>query len=129
MQTILVDAINTFVLKGEGIFSEMFTILEGYPNRKIILTGADDSQIQKFGLNHMPYELFTLKHNPEKSDPKYYEIMLKHFNLSADEVVYFEHNQHAVQSAKSVGINTFHYEKDSKDLKALKCFLDKSLSE
>ena len=49
MQTILVDAINTFVLKGEGIFSEMFTILEGYPNRKIILTGADDSQIQKNG--------------------------------------------------------------------------------
>ena len=127
MQTILVDAINTFVLKGEGLFSEMYEMLEGYPNRKIILTGANDSQMENFGLNDMPYEVFTLKHNPEKTDPKYYEIMLKHFNLRTDEVIYFEHNQYAVQSAKLLGINTFHYQKDSKDLKALKQFIDKSL--
>jgi HAD superfamily hydrolase (TIGR01509 family) len=127
MQTILVDAINTFVLKGEGLFSEMYEMLEGYPNRKIILTGANDSQMENFGLNDMPYEVFTLKHNPEKTDPKYYEIMLKHFNLRTDEVIYFEHSQYAVQSAKLLGINTFHYQKDSKDLKALKQFIDKSL--
>jgi hypothetical protein len=53
--------------------------------------------------------------------------MLKHFNLRADEVIYFEHNQYAVQSAKLLGINTFHYQKDSKDLTALKQFIDKSL--
>ena len=128
MKTILVDAINAFVLKDEGIFNEMYKMLEQYPNRKIILTGANDEQMEKFGLNDMPYEVFTLKHDPEKTDPNYFKIMLKHFNLSADDVVYFEHNEDAVKSAQSVGINTFHYDKDAKDLEALKKFIDESLS-
>jgi hypothetical protein len=29
----------------------------------------------------MPYEVFTLKHNPEKTDPSYYVRMLEYFNL------------------------------------------------
>jgi len=128
MKTILVDAINAFVLKDEGIFNEMYKMLEQYPNKKIIITGANDEQMKKFGLNDMPYEVFTLKHDPEKTDPNYFNIMLKHFNLSADDVVYFEHNEDAVKSAQSVGINTFHYDKDAKDLVALKKFIDESLS-
>jgi len=128
MKTILVDAINTFVLKGEGIFNEMYKMLEQYPNKKIILTGANDEQMEKFRLNDMPYEVFTLKHNPEKTDPKYFELMLKHLNLSTDNVVYFEHNEDAVKSAQSIGLNTFHYNKDTKDLEALKQFIDENLS-
>lgn len=128
MKTILVDAINAFVLKDEGIFNEMYKMLEQYPNRKIILTGANDEQMEKFGLNDMPYEVFTLKHDPEKTNPNYFKIMLKHFNLSADDVVYFEHNEDAVKSAQSVGINTFHYDKDAKDVEALKKFIDEGLS-
>ena len=69
MKTILVDAINAFVLKGEGIFTQMHELLEQYPNKKIILTGANDEQLKKFGLDKMPYEVFTLKHDPEKTDP------------------------------------------------------------
>ena len=128
MKTILVDAINAFVLEDGGIFNEMHKMLEQYPNRKIILTGANDEQMEKFGLNDMPYEVFTLKHDPEKTDPNYFKIMLKHFNLSANDVVYFEHNEDAVKSAQSVGINTFHYDKDVKDVEALKKFIDDSLS-
>jgi len=128
MKTILVDAINAFVLKNEGIFNEMHKMLEQYQNKKIILTGANDEQIEKFGLNNMPYEVFTLKHNPEKTDQEYYQKMLKHFSLSADEVVYFEHNKDAVKSAQSVGINTFYYDKDTKDIEALRKFIDESLS-
>ena len=128
MKAILVDAINTFVLKDEGIFNEMYKMLEQYPNRKIILTGANDEQMEKLGLNDMPYEVFTLKHDPEKTDPNYFKMMLKHFIFSTDDVVYFEHNEDAVKSAQSVGINTFHYDKDAKDLEALKKFIDENLS-
>lgn len=127
MKTILVDAINTFVIKGEGIFQEMFDLLEKYSNKKIILTNADDEQMEKFGLNNMPYEVFTLKHNPDKIDPKYYEIMLKHFDLSKDDVIYFEHNIDAIKSAQSVGIKTYYYDPDRKDLDDLKKFLDENL--
>jgi len=71
----------------------------------------------------MPYEVFTLKHSPEKTDPKYFEIMLQHFGLSKDDVVYFEHNLEAVKSAKSVGIKSYYYDSKTKDLEALKKFL------
>lgn len=127
MKTILVDAVDTFIIEGEGIFKEMYDLLETFPNRKIILTGANDEQFKKFGLDKIPYEVFTLKHDPEKNDPKYYEIMLRHFSLEKDDVVYFEHNEDAVKSAQSVGINAHHYDPDKKDLKSLENFLIKNL--
>ena len=45
MKIILVDAIHVFVIKGEGIFQEMFDMLEQYPNRKILLTNANNEEI------------------------------------------------------------------------------------
>jgi len=129
MKTILVDAVNTFVDKEEGVFQAMYKMLENYPNKKIILTNADDEQMQNLGLDNMPYEIFTLKHDPDKIDPKYYRTMLKYFGLNADNVVYFEHSKDAVKSAQSIGIITYHYDRDNKDLKTLKEFLDKNLVE
>ena len=128
MKTILIDTINTFVMKGQGIDQEMFGLLETFPNRKIILTNADDKQMKELGLDKMPYEVFTLKHNPDKIDPKYYEKMLSHFGLNAEDVIYFEHNIDAVKSAESMGIKTHHFDKDKRDLQALKNFLISELS-
>lgn len=130
MKIILVDAVYSFVIKTDGgfkIFDEMYDILETFPNRKIILTGANDEQFKEFGLDKMPYEVFTLKHNPEKTDPKYFETMLLHFGLSKDDVVYFEHNIDAVKSAETVGIKSYHYDSEKKDLVALKNFLTVNL--
>ena len=127
MKTILVDAVDAFVIEGQGIFAEMHDLLETYPNRKIILTGANDEQYKEFGLDKMPYEVFTLKHNPEKTDPKYFETLLNHFGLSKEEVIYFEHNPEAVKSAQSVGITSYHYDADKKDLVGLKRFLDENI--
>lgn len=127
MKTILVDAVDCFISDTGQIFEEMHSLLETYPNKKIILTGANDEQFKAFGLDKIPYEVFTLKHNPEKTNPKYFEIMLKHFNLDVKEVVYFEHNEDVVKSARSVGINAFYYDKDKKDILALKKFIDNNL--
>lgn len=128
MKTILVDAVDAFVIEGEGIFKQMHDLLETYPNRKIILTGANDEQFVEFGLDNMPYEVFTLKHNPEKTDPKYYQLLLQHFGLKAGDVIYFEHNPEAVKSAQSLGITTYPYDPDKKDLVTLKTFLDKNIT-
>ena len=130
MKTILVDAVYAFVIKVDEsffIFKEMHELLETFPNRKIILTGANDEQYKKFGLDKMPYEVFTLKHNPEKTDPKYFEIILQHFGLNKNEVIYFEHNPEAVKSAESIGIKSYYYDPKKKDLAALKSFLNKNL--
>jgi len=123
MKSILVDAVDAFVIKGEGIYKPMFELLERYPNRKIILTGANDEQMEKFGLNEMLYEVFTLKHNPEKTDPMYFEMMLKHFGLKSEDVIYFEHSPDAVKSAESINITSYHYDSEKKDVGALDTFL------
>jgi len=130
MKTILVDAVWCFVIEKEGkfkVFKEMYDLLETYSNKKLILTGANDEQIIKFGLDGMPYEFFTLKHNPEKTDPQYYKILLDKYNLKKEEVIYFEHSMDAVKSAQSVGINTYYYDNDKKDLDSLKKFIDENI--
>ena len=130
MKIILVDAVHCFIVEDSErfkVFSEMFDLLEIYSNRKIILTGANDEQQKKFGLDSVPYEFFTLKHNPEKTNSEYYKILLEKFNLNKDEVIYFEHDPNAVKSAQSVGINTYYYDNDKKDLEGLKKFLDENL--
>ena len=130
MKTILVDAINTFVIKDEdtfNIFKEMYNLLESFPNKKIILTNANDEQLKESGLDNMPYEVFTLKHNPNKTDPEYYKKMLNRFNLKPEDVIYFEHNPETVKSAQSLGINTYHYDSDKRDIKSLKEFLEKNI--
>ena len=127
MKTILVDAINGLVLEDGGILEPMHTLLESYPNNKIVLTGADDEQFKRFKLDQVPYEVFTLKHDPEKTDPEYFKILLEKYNLAADNVAYFEHNVEAARTAQSVGITTYFYDHTKKDMDALKQFLDENL--
>ncbi len=130
MKTILVDAVDGFVIETENgfqVFKEMYALLETFPNRKIILTGANDEQFKIFGLDKMPYEVFTQKHSPEKTNPKYFETMLAHFDLKKDDVIYFEHNLEAVKSAESVGIKSYHYDSEKKDLVSLTKFLTDNL--
>lgn len=127
MKTILVDAINGLILEDGTIFQEMYELFESYPNDKILLTGANDEQFKKFNLDQSPYQVFTLKHNPEKTDPAYYKTLLAQFGLTADDVVYFEHNIDATASAQSVGIPTYFYDHTKPDLTALKQFIDTNL--
>ena len=125
MKTILVDAWNTFVTE-EGINFNLQNLLDSYPNNKIILTNATEEELVKFGIVNMPYPVFSLAHNPNKTDANYFVKMLQHFNLKTEDVVYFEHNVDAVTSAKSIGISTFHYNKLEK-LDYLTTFLNSNL--
>lgn len=127
MKTILVDAINGLILEGGTVFQAMHALFETYPNRKIVLTGANDEQFKKFNLDKSPYEVFTLKHNPEKTDPTYFTTLLEHYHLTADDVIYFEHNADAMYSAESIGIKSYFYDHTKEDLVALKQFVDANL--
>ena len=127
MKTILVDAVYTFVSEEGEIFQEMHDLLEQYPNKKIIVTNAADDKWEQYGLNRVPYEVFSLKHNPDKPDPVYFQKLLEHFNLNPADVIYFEHNPDAVKSAESCGIASYHYDETKKDLDSLKKFIENNL--
>jgi HAD superfamily hydrolase (TIGR01509 family) len=124
MKTILVDAVGTLVIEGRGVYKPLLDLLEQYPNKKIILSNASDEQLVPFSLTNLPYELFTLKHNPDKTDPGYFRQMLKHFGLEPEDVIYFEHSPEAVKSAQLVGIVSYFYDPEKRDLASLKLFLD-----
>lgn len=128
MKTILVDAAGTFVIEGEGIYKPLYDLLETYPNPKLIVTNANDEQMIEYGLVNLPYEMFTLRHNPDKTDPEYFKKLLSTYNLKPENVIYFEHNEDAVKSAQSIGIVSHFYDADKKDLEALKLFLDTQLA-
>jgi HAD superfamily hydrolase (TIGR01509 family) len=130
MKTILVDAVHCFIQeKGEiyEIFHDLHNLLETYPNKKIILTGANEDGIKKYGLDKVPYDVFTLKHDPEKNNPEYYKILLREKNLDVNDVVCFENKLDSVESARSIGIKTYHFDNSKKDLESLKEFLDENL--
>ena len=126
VKTILVDAVETFVIEGEGVYAPMHELLERYPHRKIIVTNANDEQMVTYGLVDLPYELFSMKHSPDKTDPLYFKTLLEKYGLHADDVVYFEHNPKAVESAESLGIVSYHYDSKKKDLAALERFLNEN---
>jgi len=126
MKSILVDAYNTFVTD-DWINQEMFKMLEEFENKKIILTNANAEKQVEFWLVDLPYDLFTLNFDPLKTDPKFYEIFLEKNSLSKDDVIYFEHNLEAVESARSFWINTYHYNHIEKDISSLKDFLYNNL--
>ncbi len=128
MKTILVDAINTLVFPNWKIDQELYNLLEEYPNPKLVLSNANQEQIKNFWLDKIPYELFTLSHNPEKTNPYYYQKLLEEYNLSTEDVVYFEHNPDAVSTAQSIGVTTLYFDKDKRELDQVRNFLDKNLS-
>ena len=126
MKTILVDAWNTFVTQ-EWVNLKMKELLDSFPNKKIILTNANEEEKKKFGIVDMPYPVFSLSHNPDKVENWYYKKMLDFFGLENDELIYFEHNKEACKKAEEIGIKTFYYDKDKKDLLTLLKFLKENL--
>lgn len=126
MKTILVDARNTFIT-AEWVDQNLKTFLDSLENPKIILTNANEDEKIKLGIVNMPYEVFSLSHNPDKINPIYYQKMLGKYWLKADEVVYFEHNPDAVKSSKSIWINTFWYDKEKRDIEWVKDFIKNNI--
>ena len=127
MKTILVDAWNTLIT-GNGVDTAMKNLLDQFPNPKIIVTNANAEEQQAFGMVNLPYPLYSMNHHPDKTDPYYFESLLKEYDLEPKQTVYFEHNYDAVASAASTGIKAFWFDKDARDLGKLKEFLLESLN-
>ncbi|MBJ6369738.1 hypothetical protein [Snuella sedimenti] len=125
MKTILIDAWNTLVSKN-GINQELKTLLDSYPHQKIIVTNADRNELISFGIVNMPYPIFSLYHRPDKTNPKYFKVLFSEYNLTTEDVLYIEHNEDAIKSAKSIHIKCF-WLKPKDPINKLKLFLDSNL--
>jgi FMN phosphatase YigB (HAD superfamily) len=106
----------------------MLEMLEKFPNDKIILTNADEEKQVELWLVDLPYPMFTQSFDPMKTDPQFYKNFLEEYNFLATEPVYFEHHEWAVESARSIWIETYHFDKDERNLQTLKWFLEANSS-
>jgi HAD superfamily hydrolase (TIGR01509 family) len=126
MKTILVDAWNTLITKN-GVDPVMKELLDQFPNPKIIVTNANAEEQRSFGMVNLPYPLYSMNHHPDKTDPYYFECLLKAYDLKAEDTLYFEHNADAVASSASAGITAYWFNKNNRDLDKLRQFLESSL--
>lgn len=126
-KTILVDAVFTLVSDKGVINKDIYSLLEKFPHRKIILTNALKEDFRKYGLDNMPYDVFTLEKNPTKVSEGYYEKMLKYFNLNSYDCIYLEHNTDAVKKATEAGITSYHFNKDLQNLVTLEEFIKNNI--
>lgn len=123
-RVILVDAVNTYLVNGH-VDPDIKALLDTYPNKRIVVTNANAEQRIKNGLDKLPDEIFTLEHEPDKVDPRYFVELMARYDLPPEAFVYFEHNPEAVASAQSVGIaSSYHFDPKERDLVALREFLD-----
>lgn len=76
----------------------------------------------------MPYEVFSLEHHPNKTDPEYYRIFLEKYSLDPKNVLYFEHNPEAIDSAETNGICTYFFDIVTRDYILLQKFLEQNIS-
>ena len=125
-KTILVDAWNTLVTQ-EGINRELKSLLDTFDNPKLIVTNANEEEMKQYGIIDMPYPVFSLAHDPNKTSSEYFIKLMQVYSLSKEEVVYFEHNKSAIESAMSIGISSFWYNPENPELEELALFLKSNL--
>ena len=121
-KAILVDAMNTLIDKEKGLNEELAKALQETSKKIIIVTNTDKKEIEKY-LENYNFEIFTLNKNPDKSNPKYFKELLNQYHLSPEEVVYFDHKEENIKSAKENRINSIIF----KNNKQIKEFIDNNL--
>ncbi len=122
VKAILVDAINTLIDKEKGLNKELAELLKVLEKKIIIVTNANPKEIIS-KLNNYNFEVFSLLKNPDKSNPKYFKQLLKKYELSSHEAIYFDHKEENIKSAKENKINSMFY----KNNKQIKEFIDNNL--
>lgn len=131
VDTILIDAVFCLIHKGENGLSlnqELFDYLHSLPQRKIVVTNAKDEILET--IKHLVgnnIEVFSLRFDPEKIDPKFYETMIKELNIDTQSTIYFDHNSANLKAAKLNNIHCFQYKSNQQTILALKTLFDTGL--
>jgi leucyl-tRNA synthetase len=128
-QTILVDAINTLFIKQEDglvLNTELADYLNYLDAQKIIVTNAKDEILTKLEelIKDYSWKIFSLKFNPEKTSPEFYQIAIKELNLDVTNTIYFDHLPANLEAAKYNNINCFQYLNNKQAIELVNDFIN-----
>ncbi|PIN90511.1 hypothetical protein COU60_01680 [Candidatus Pacearchaeota archaeon CG10_big_fil_rev_8_21_14_0_10_34_76] len=111
---ILVDGMHCLYNEDFDLNSELLNFLHSFNTHYLLAVnkfrdeGRNLVKSTNFPAN---WEAFSLEeHKIKKDDPKYFETLLKQFNLVPEEVIYFDHDKKNVETAKKLGILSKHYD-------------------
>ncbi len=109
-RVILVDGMFTIYDSNFKVNSELLAILNSFNAKKILVVNGFREKGRKLlesgGFQASSgFEAFSLEEEKvNKDDPLFFETLFKKYNLSSEEVLYFDHQKENVDAAKKLGI-------------------------
>jgi len=108
-KTILVDGMFCIYDKEFNVNKELLKIINSFNARKILVVNGFREK-GKQALIGSGFLAFSLEEEKIKKDnPEYFKILLSRYNLKLDEVLYFDHDENNVKTAKNLGIISTQY--------------------
>ena len=121
IKTILIDGINTLFDSERTLNEELLKTINKFNAKKVIVTNIirkdpkNQTIVKTAKENNL--DLFTLEGNPEKTNPKFFKQLLEEFHLNPEEIIYFDHKEENLESAKKAGIKKIQLYKNNKQIK------------
>ena len=113
---LLADGMNCLYDKNFKINRELLDILNSVNTKKILVVNKNKDKAEDV-LKGYDFEIFSLEDESiNKENKQFFERLIKKYNLSKGEIIYFDHKQENINSAKSLGIKAVLY-KNNKQIK------------
>jgi HAD superfamily hydrolase (TIGR01509 family) len=112
---ILVDGMHCLYDKNFKINKRLLEFVNSFNTHSVLVTnGFREKGLNLIKKNSLDQDTnwgaFSLEEDGIKKDnPEYFKVLLKRFNLSPEEIIYFDHNKKNVETAKKLGILSKHY--------------------
>ncbi|MFA5174056.1 MAG: alanine--tRNA ligase-related protein [Candidatus Pacearchaeota archaeon] len=126
---ILVDGMNCIYDEKFNINKELLDIINNLNTHCILVVNKFKEKGKNLIKNYEStkdtnWEAFSLEEKKiNKENPEYFKILLKNFNLTPQEVIYFDHNEKNVETAIKLGILSKHYT----NIESIKKFIEENL--
>jgi HAD superfamily hydrolase (TIGR01509 family) len=119
---ILVDGMHCLYDKGFKINKELLEIIGSFDNKKVLVVNGYSEKAKEI-LNEYGIEIFSLEDEKIKKDNvKFFERLLQKYRLNSQQLIYFDHAEENIDSAKKLGIKSILY----KDNNQIKGFIEKN---
>ena len=114
MKTILVDGMFCVYDENFNVNKELLHMIDSFRARKILVVNKFREKGKKLLENSSIKHSFSLEEeNINKDNKEYFLRLLKKFDINPKEIVYFDHDENNVKTAKSVGINSVAYSRNN----------------
>jgi HAD superfamily hydrolase (TIGR01509 family) len=101
--TLLVDGMFCLYDKDFRINEELLGLLKNIDNKKILVVNGYKDEAEELLKNH-GFEVFSFEGKIKKDNEQFFKKLLEKYSLNKEDVIYFDHAEENIKSARNVGI-------------------------